>query len=273
MSRAHHGRISHLAQFFTNRQDCRILRRDAYKVLLRAHDQGPQGQDYFVKIYRHPHLFHSRVIDWKLVGGGQEYRMCKKLRSLGIATPEPVGFATDRNWAGYPRQSLYASIWLQDSHTLDAILRGQHARARIDASGWQQFIGALGRFVGRLQLKLVNAKDLNTMNILVMWPPGDKPRFFLVDYERTVILRKYDLARFMNALSQIGAGLIPVFEGDIEQLCKGYASVVDHIDARDLTRQVRAASREKSCLWQQEIDGLFDAIGQRMHDRGDSKAP
>ena len=261
-------RIS-LKRFFTDRQECSVLRQDPYKTILRAHDQGKDGRDFFIKIYRYPHLFRSRVVDWKLVGGGHEYRMCLKLKSLGIATPEPIGFATDRNCIGYPRRSLYASKWLHDSETLDAIVRNVSDRPHISSKTWQAFLHELGRFVGSLHRQLINAKDLNSKNMLVRWLPGQSPHFFLVDYERITFLKTYDLSIFMKGLSQLGASLIPGFEDAVKWMCKGYASIVPGIDMDDLIQQVTEASRDKIRQWREEIDGMFAAIGDHMHRRKD----
>jgi hypothetical protein len=258
-----------LQRFFWDQQDCSVIRQDPYKRLLRAHNQGKDNQDLFIKIYRYPHLFHSRVVDWKLVGGGHEYRKCLKLNSLGIATPEPIGFATDRNFIGYPKQSLYASKWLNDSQTLDAMVRNVNDHRRISKQSWQVFLYELGRFVGSLNHQLINAKDLNTKNLLVRWPAERPPRFFLVDYERVTFLRTYDLSKFMKGLSQLGAGLIPGLEDAVEWMCRGYVSMVPGMDKDALVQQVTEASRLKLRQWQEEIDGMFSSIGDRMHRRKD----
>lgn len=269
MTLPRHGRTNELARFFTHHQDCTTLRQDAHKLLLRAHNQGPKHQDYFIKIYHYPHLFHSRLKDWRFVGGGQEYRTCKKLNKMGIPTPVPIGFATQRNRIGIPKQSLYASLWLEDIQTLDAVLRHQHKQGHMDEPSWRRFVYDLGQFLGHLHLRLVNAKDLNSKNILVQWQIQTKPRFILVDYERIAFVRQYDLTKFMNALSQVGASLLPAFEGDIIQLCEGYTRQVEQIEAKDLSQKLIAASWEKNRQWQREINGLFTAIGERLrgHDQ------
>ncbi len=273
MTHPHHGQIEDLTRFFNSRQDCTTLRQDAHKLLLRAHKQGPNQQDYFIKIYQYPYLFKSRIKDRRFVGGGQEYRTCNKLKKMGIPTPVPIGFATDRNWMGLPKQSLYASQWLEDIRTLDAVIRHQRKKSHMDAKSWRHFVRDLGTFLGRIHLLLVNAKDLNTKNILVQWRPQAKPHFILVDYERIAILRKFDLAKFMNALSQVGASLLPAFESDISHLCEGYTQQVDQIDTQELSQKLMVASWEKNRQWQREIDGLFTAIGERLHGHDQTGTP
>jgi len=258
-----------LKRFFLDQQDCSVIRKDSYKKLLRAHDQGDDSQDLFIKIYRYPHLFRSRVVDWKLVGGSHEYRMCLKLNSLGIATPEPMGFAIDRNVIGYPRQSLYASKWLNNSRTLDDMARNMRDQRLISKGSWQAILYELGRFVGSLHHQLINPKDLNTKNLLVRMHGEGSVRFFLVDYERITFLRNYDLSRFMNALSQLGAGLIPGREDAVEWMCRGYVTMVPGMEKDDLIQQVTQASRDKIRQWRQEMDGLFTRIGDEMHRRKD----
>ena len=258
-----------LQRFFLDQQACTVIRQDPYKILLRAHNQGKEGQDYFVKIYRYPHFFRSRLVDWKIVGGGHEYRMCMKLNAHGIATPEPIGFAVDRNVMGYPRQSLYASKWLSDSQTLDAMVRNVSRQPPISTESWQTILYELGRFVGSLHHQLINPKDLNTKNLLVRMHGEGSVRFFLVDYERITFLRNYDLSRFMNALSQLGAGLIPGREDAVEWMCRGYVTMVPGMEKDDLIQQVTQASRDKIRQWRQEMDGLFTRIGDEMHRRKD----
>jgi len=264
MTQPHHGYNRELARFFSHRQDCTTLRQDAHKLLLRAHNQGPQQQDYFIKIYQYPHFFHSRIKNRKFVGGGREYRVCIELKKRGIPTPVPVGFATDRTWMGVVKRSLYASRWLEDAQTLDAVIRHQHQHGHMDKQSWRHFIHDLGTFLGQIHLLLVNAQDLNTKNILVQKWPQTKPRFILVDYERIVFLKKYDLAKFINALAQVGASLLPDFESDIRRLCEGYTRHVPHMDAKELRQKLIAASWQKNRQWQREIDDLFTTIDERL---------
>ena len=258
-----------LQRFFLDQQDCSVIRQDPYKILLRAHDQGDDRQDLFIKIYRYPHLFRSRVVDWKLVGGSHEYRMCLKLNSLGIATPEPMGFAIDRNVIGYPRQSLYASKWLNNSRTLDDMARNMRDQRLISKGSWQAILYELGRFVGSLHHQLINPKDLNMKNLLVRWQVEQPARFFLVDYERITFLKHYDLSRFMKGLSQLGAGLIPGREDAVEWMCRGYGSIISGVDKKELVERVTRASQDKIRQWRQEIDGMFNNIGEQMHRRKD----
>ncbi len=273
MTQLRQGCHNELARFFTQRQDCTTLRQDAHKLLLRAHNQGPNQQDYFIKIYHYPQLFHSRLKDWRFVGGGQEYKICKKLNKIGIPTPVPIGFAWKRNWIGIPKQSLYASLWLDDIQTVDEVFRRQQKQGYMDGPAWQHFVHELGQFLGRIHLLLVNPKDLNTKNILVQWRSQTKLRFILVDYERITFLNQYDLTKFMNPLSQVGASLLPAFEGDIMQLCEGYTRQVDQIDAKDLSQKLIVASWEKNRQWQREINGLFTAIGERLQGNDQTGSP
>jgi tRNA A-37 threonylcarbamoyl transferase component Bud32 len=260
-----------LQRFFLDQEACTVLRQDAHKTLLRAHNQGKRGEDLFIKIYRYPHRIRSRMVDWKFVGGGHEYRMCIKLNTLGVATPEPIGFAVDRNAVGYPRQSLYASKWLNDSQTLDAMIRNVGHHPPISKESWPTILYALGRFVGFLHGQLINAKDLNTKNLMVKMQGEGPVRFFLVDYERITFLKKYDLARFMNGLSQLGAGLIPGCEDAVEWICRGYVTRHPGVEKEDLVGQVTQASRDKIRQWRQEMDGFFARIGDEMHRRKDQE--
>ena len=257
-------RINELNRFFTNRNDCTTLRQDAQKLLLRAHGQGLSGQDYFIKIFRYPYLIRSRIKGRKFVGGRQEYQVCNRLKSMGISTPKPLGFAIDRNRIGIPKRSLFASLWLDDVRSVDDIVRHQYKRRQMATKVWQSFVRDLGEFLGRIHLLMVNAKDLNTKNILVQWQPETKPRFILVDYEQIAFLKKFDPIKFMKALSQVGAGLLPAFESDIGRLCEGYALQMQQFDATDLSPKLIAASWEKNRQWQRQIDGLFSTIGERL---------
>lgn len=252
-----------LDRFFEDRQGCEILRQDVYKTLLRVKHEDQNSQDWFIKIYHYPKLLRFRIVDWRFVGGATEFRICEKLRSLGVVTPEPIGFATDGNILGIPKQSLYVSKWLHDCKTLDVVLRDNTIESSIAPEDWASFLIGLGTYIGSIHARKVNPKDLNPKNVLVRWRPGETPHFFLVDYERVVFLSVFDLKKYMTGLSHLGASILPLFDDAIRLFCEGYVSEIPESDLQKLVHKLTTASHQKIKQWRDEVDAIFEAIGDQ----------
>jgi len=254
-----------LKRFFVDRQDCNILREDKNKALLRVHHWGEEKIDLFVKIYKYPHLIHSRIHSWNIMGGAYEYKVCRKLQQLQIPTPEPIGYAVEKNAIGYPIRSLYAAEWLHQTITLGSFTRNGHRGIPIKEDRWPELFMDIGRFVGTLNRKLVNAKDLNVTNILIQYKPDTPPNFYLVDYESIVFLKKYDLSKCMKGLSHIGAFFLPRFDDAILWICKGYISMISELDLENLVNQVTENSRYRLQKWKKKIDDIFAVVGNHLN--------
>ncbi len=256
-----------LKHFFVDTQNCDILREDKNKRLLRAHGWGENRIDLFVKIYKYPHFIHSRIHNWHVMGGAYEYKVCRRLQRLQIPTPEPIGYAVQKNLIGYPSRSIYAAKWLHHTKPLGSLVRNGARGISIKKERWPDLLMDIGRFVGTLNRKLVIAKDLNVSNILTRWESASPPSFFLVDYESIVFQKKYDLSKCMKGLSHIGAFFLPIFGDAIIWMCKGYIAMIPELELNRLVKQVTDSSIYRIRKWEKKIDDIFAVVGDHLDKR------
>lgn len=259
--KANGWRDQSLTSFFHDQTGCSILRKDRNKILLRACDG--RTADLFIKIFLYPNL-HSRVQVCRLLGGGQELNICRRLRSIGVTTPDPVGYAIESTWFGWPRHSLYAAKWVNDARTLqDLIIHNEwEGKDRIDRLG--DLTIALGRFIATLHDKGVVSKDLTAGNLMVRQLAGGRFEFLLVDYERIRFLRRVPRSKCLKSLSQVGAFLLPFFADAAKSLSRGYVEIRKDLDLHELSAQVDEYSQDKMKMWLSKTDDRFSKIGAAL---------
>ena len=251
-----------LISFFHDQTGCSILRKDRNKILLRAH--GGRTADLFIKIFLYPNL-HSRVQSCRLLGGGQELNICRRLRSLGVPTPDPVGYAIERTWFGWPRRSLYAAKWVNDAHTLQDLIIHNNDWGEEDRSDQLGDLTlALGRFVATLHDKGVVPKDLTAGNLMVRQLTGGRFEFLLVDYERIRFWRRVPRSKCLKSLSQVGAFLLPFFADAARSLSRGYVEIRKDLDLHELSVQVKQHSQDQMKMWLSKTDDRFSKIGAAL---------
>ncbi|WP_321492927.1 lipopolysaccharide kinase InaA family protein [uncultured Desulfobacter sp.] len=254
-----------LASFFNSSANCRVLREDRNKLLLKTND--PENE-LFIKIFKYPELISSRFQHGRFSGGGLELNNCFKLVQRGIRTPEPVGSAVKRNWFGFPVQSLYAARWVKNSLPLPDYMARGHKGHLESSFSMVRFVENLGAFAGTINRQGIYTTDFNVTNFLVkqvFGSPEKHEEFFLVDYERLFFKKRVKLKQALLGLSQLGAHLASLDQALILPFCRGYAGVYPvKIPFNTFNYLVTRAAIEKKEQWEKNIDKKFDRIAQTM---------
>lgn len=253
-----------LASFFHDRRGCAVVRKDSNKVLLRVSGGVGDNADLFIKIYLHPSLCSRVQACWRRAGGARELNVCRRLRSLGVPTPEPVGCAVERAWFGLPRRSLYAANWIGDAVTLQDLISHEYDRKQDRNEWFRDLTVAIGRFIATLNKKGVVPRELNAGNLLIRRLNGRRFEFLLLDYERIAFLRRPPLSKCLTALSQVGAFLLPVAANAPRQLSVGYTQIYDGLSLETFVHEVDRSIRRRCEIWTRGLDGRFSKIAKSL---------
>lgn len=256
--------IRPLASFFHDHRGCVVVRKDRNKLLLRSRASSSHNADLFVKIYLHPSLRSRVQASCRRAGGARELNVCRRLRSLGVLTPEPVGSAVDRTWFGLPRRSLYAARWIGDAHTLQDLISHEYDRKQNGSEWFGDLTVAVGRFIATLHKKGVVPRELNAANLLVRCLNGRGFEFLLIDYERIAFSRRAPISKCLTALSQVGASLLPVASNAPRQLSLGYTQICEALSLETLVREVDRSIWRRREMWARGLDERFSKIAKTL---------
>ena len=256
--------IRPLASFFNDHRGCVVVRKDRNKLLLRSRASSSHNADLFVKIYLHPNLRSRVQASFRLAGGARELYVCRRLRSLSVLTPEPIGCALKRSWFGLPLHSLYAARWISDAVTLQDLIFHEYDGEETRNELFGNLVVAIGHYIATLNKKGVVPRELNAGNLLVRRLDSRSFEFILVDYDRVSFSRRAPLSKCLTALSQVGAFLVPV-AGDVpRQLSLGYTQVYQGLDLKALTREVDLSISRRRKLWARGLDEKFSNIAKAL---------
>lgn len=261
-----------LARLFDDQSGCIILRHQRSKVILRALSLEDGEADLFVKIYRYPDV-RLRVMALLGRNGAQrELDHCRRLQRLGIPVPEPVG-ALEETWWGMPVRSLYAARWVSGATSLRQVLRDIRPDRGDAGDRLRQLAFASGRFLGELHRMGVACLDLNSGNLLVSSGPRETPRFLLVDYERIAFDAAVVARKRLDALSQLGAALLPALEDAPRHLCRGYVAGYGEMDPAAMEAAVERLCRQRYDRQVASISARFVPIAEaRREERGSGRS-
>ena len=189
---------------------------------------------------------------------------CLKLQSLGVLTPEPIGYVVDKTWFGLPRRSLYAAKWIEDSVALDRFEMKKQLAPNEPIIFFRELLTAIGKYIARLNQKKIIPYDLNAGNLLVKRSEKDCYRFYLVDYERISFPDKVSKKAIIVGLSQMAAFFLPRCKSAVEYICKGYTTALPHIDLAELIDKVDVQARYRTAKWEKKLDQQFTLIAAQI---------
>ena len=181
-------------------------------------------------------------------------------------TPEPVGCALKRSWFGLPQHTLYAARWISDAITLQDLIFKEYDGEETRNELFSNLGVAIGRYIATLNKKGVVPSELNAGNLLVRRLNSRSFEFILVDYDRISFSRRAPLSKYLTALSQVGAFLLPV-SGDVpRQLSLGYTQVYQELDLEALTREVDHSIKRRRKMWARGLDEKFSNIAKALRE-------
>jgi len=274
-----------------NYNGCIVIRKDEEKVILKVTREVSGGKELFVKIYLFPNRWKNFYKFAGLRKGGfRDYRVCQKLKSLGVPVPDPVGSYGDSRIPGLPRRSLFASKWIEDSISVqDLMIRHFSVESNADdqilprkkkkivyedknkdsshllsGDDLKKLSNSLGEFIALLHKKRIYCKDLNAGNILVRISENSHFHFLLIDYEGISFIRPISKRRKISNLSQIAALISVVDENASHNLCQGYGKIESQVDLKELTFKVEKKSKRLNKNRKKNMDNNFEIISRKL---------
>ena len=279
------------SKIINNYRECIVLRKDEEKVILKVTREVSGGKELFVKIYLFPNRWKNFYKFAGLRKGGfRDYRVCKKLKSLGVPVPDPVGSYGDPWIPGFPRRSLFASKWIEDSVSIPNLMGGlisgesklddqilprkkekivyedknKDSSHLLSSGDLKKLSNSLGEFIAFLHKKRIYCKDLNAGNILVRISENSHFHFLLIDYEGISFIRPISKRRKISNLSKIAAIMSVVDENASHNLCQGYGKIQRQVDLKELTFEVEKKSKRLNKNWKKNLDNNFEIISRKL---------
>jgi len=145
------------------------------RTLHKARNEIRVVEGYVIKAFRPPNLLRRLGYAFRRTKAEASYHNGLRLLSLGVATPEPIGFLLKNE--GTRLFSYYVSRYLPHDFTLQKPLRDFHFPQR------EEILRAFGSFTAELHQKGIWHKDYSQGNILISQTPQGW-RFALVDVNR-----------------------------------------------------------------------------------------
>lgn len=172
------GRVEHFIRMFPNKGTIVQKGRNTIKKI------KYKGRDVSVKSFKQPHFFNSFVYKYfRKSKAKRSFLYAKKLLSLGIGTPKPLGYLQNTNLFGI-KDSYYVCEHLNSTLELREVLSyvGFPDKENI----MEQYAG----FMFELHQKGIEFIDSTPGNILLEKESVGKYRFYLIDINRMKFHKK-----------------------------------------------------------------------------------
>lgn len=153
--------------------------REIYRGRNRVVAYTPPGRDseINIKYFRRPGVLKGAIYGWlRPTKAKRSYKHARRLLDMGIATPEPLGYAARYSVLHLLRQSAYVSRQLGSEW--------QEIRYMEELPYYKELVEALGAYVANLHRRGVLVKDLSPGNVLYRRRSGGGFEFMLVDVNR-----------------------------------------------------------------------------------------
>lgn len=190
------------------------------------------GEELCVKAFRRPNAVNALVYTNLREGKARRsYEFAKRLRQLGIGTPEPLGYA-ERKEGARLRESFYICRYIKASTVRDWEKRPDCER----------LLDALAREMVKIHRARVFHKDFSPGNMLFTVGPDGSYHFYMVDLNRM----KFDVGDAKTLMRNFRS--IHLDETETARLARHYAKAagIDEESAvAEATRQLRLYMKSK----------------------------
>jgi tRNA A-37 threonylcarbamoyl transferase component Bud32 len=217
---------------------CEVVKESKSKRLLRCPVDGT-GKFRLVKIYYYPGPWQALKYLFRPSKASRELDLAVRIREKGIPTivPEQIRDVRKR---GLLKESAVLAEYLPEAMNLEELLirkRGADSRLK------RRIIREYGKLARLIHDRGVYQDDFDPNNILFQKKPGDAFQLYLLDFERTRIIRAFSFRRRIHSLAKLnrmGRNLPPA---DQMRFLKAYLG--QRATRQDVRRWVTAIRREE----------------------------
>lgn len=158
-----------------------------------------KNEKVIIRHYWHGGIFGPLLQDifWGSTRALPELNITETARERGVATVEIIG-AVRHSLPGRFYRAEIISKQIPDSVPLDTCLR--KCSSRIEK---REIIGEVARAIRKLHQAGIYHFDLNVRNILINHSPNQKPRVYIIDFDRAEIKSHLSIREKLNNLSRL----------------------------------------------------------------------
>jgi tRNA A-37 threonylcarbamoyl transferase component Bud32 len=170
--------IDELPEIFETGGDVLWEKRNTIKAFSYDDDKNQQRKTV-IKRFKRPNFIQKLIYTVCKHKARKAYCNGQKLRSLGIATPEPIAFV-----------ELRRGVWLTDAYYMSEPTSLASINTEINKDGWNRKLAwAFGSFLATLHDKGIMHHDLNGTNVLFGVNDANDYYFELLDINRMKFYR------------------------------------------------------------------------------------
>lgn len=257
-------------EFFDDQDitNCTLLKESKSKKLLLC-PLNPDNQNalYLVKIYFYPGLWQTVKYLFRKSKGDKEFELAEDISKKGIPTIIPQQVKDERKF-GFLKKSLVITEQLQDCLDLEELLLKRRVQ---DRSLKSRIIKEYGKLARVIHNQGIYQDDFDPNNILYQKKQNGTFQLYLVDFERTKMVKKIPFETRVHSLAKLNRMGRSLKSTDQLRFLKAYLG--PQAVKEELIKWVRQIRQEEKNIFlrdqrraEKKCISLNDRIGFIKHD-------
>jgi len=192
--------LNHDSPWYQDFTNCTVLKESRYKRLLRGPvDEIIPHKSCLIKIYFYPGLWQRVKYVFRESKASKEKILSGLAGEKGIPTIVPLKIKDIRK-RGFPNKSIVLVEYLPDCANLEELLLKKPVADRLLR---RKIIKEYGKLARRIHDQGILQEDFDPNNILCQQKPGDSFQLYLIDFEKTRIVKELTSVQRVHSLAKL----------------------------------------------------------------------